>query len=1032
MKKQILYFASVALAAGLAACSNDELESATGYLLNSNELAATIEGAANTRTYIDTLSLKWTIGDEIGVFGENNKGNYKYTLVKGTGTAAGVFKTESKASFTPTTAYYPWSEAVSDIENGKYYTTLKHEVTYTKDKANEVKMPMVGTISGQDITFSNLTALFKITVVNMPKYDGTNDTYSAALINNDTNGKIAGSSVVNVSEKTLTVSSGSSLSKNYIVLKNSSSAESLSATKFTQGDTYDFYFIVPAGEYPDGLSFALGGASADYSKVEGETGANYKIEYTKTKNVKVNTIYKKILRFDAEGKLQDDGDVADYNEDLAAGNKTLNADLSETKGTLFIPTTESTSADSITINLTVGNGTSYPVSIVATDPNKETPKVHLNLTSAVNAGVLTLDLPKSSVTLAPATASSEATAKGAKTKAKTYDVTLAVVNSTTADDVLRIAKGVMVTSLVVDKGNVYVETDAAATVTAKTTTDNPPHYVFNQTGTDENGIAYATDATYKMMFPSNGAIIPVTDDTTLKQPITIGTGKTVTLNLSAALTASAADAHAIIVDGGTLNITGTEAGSLNAAASASVSTILIKSGTVNLENATIANAAGVAVELTGASAKFELKSGAVESTVSSSPVAIKAESGSSVTINNAESTITGGVTVNASSANVTAKSIGALVVSGTGANVTVDAPTVGGVTVSGGKAVVKATTLGETVAVSAGEAEITADNETASTTNFSVTATGKLTLKDGKISGTVTVEGTDAKNVGTFIVENGTISATTSKAAIITGNDHSVIEIQGGTIENATGSDATDVALALKSTSGIAKATISGESTKISSKKSAIVLTGASGGDATKTPALTVNGGTITSSDASSVVITDATGPADITINGGTIKNVTVSANKETLQGIGIKQTEAGSLAITGGTVQAATAVSLANGTLTVSGTNEVNILGTTAAVTASAGSVTLTNPNATYSVNSATATLYSFQGSGALTALSIENGNFNGNIIANAANIHFISGGTFTNCDGLRSSDNQIKYLKEGRKLQWNESAGYYTVVVE
>jgi hypothetical protein len=152
----------------------------------------------------------------------------------------------------------------------------------------------------------------------------------------------------------------------------------------------------------------------------------------------------------------------------------------------------------------------------------------------------------------------------------------------------------------------------------------------------------------------------------------------------------------------------------------------------------------------------------------------------------------------------------------------------------------------------------------------------------------------------------------------------------------------------------------------------------------------------------------------------------------ETVQGTGISKTVAGSLAITGGTVQAATAVSVTAGTLTVSGTNEVKILGTSKAITASAGSVTLTNPNATYSVNSATATLYSFEGSAALTALSIEDGNFNGNITANAANIHFISGGTFTNCDGLRDATNQINYLQQGRKLQWNESAGYYTVVVE
>jgi hypothetical protein len=650
-----------------------------------------------------------------------------------------------------------------------------------------------------------------------------------------------------------------------------------------------------------------------------------------------------------------------------------------------------------------------------------------------DSGVLNINLPESSVTLSAPAA----------TKAVSYAVTLAKVTSTTAADVLRIAEGVNVTELTVTEGNVYVEAKAAATVKAANKTRDTPIYVFN-TKTDEegdddgaeNGVQNLCDATYKMMFPQDGDVIPVAKETILKQTITIGKDKNVTLNLSAALYASAATANAIKVEnGGNLIITGTADGSLNSdktAGSATKATILVEEGgQVSLANATIANAGGVAVELAGANAKFELTSGAVSSSAET-PVAIDAKSGSSVIINNAASTITGSVSITASTASITAKEIGALTVAGTGTGeVNVKATTVAGATVTDGTVKIAATTLGETVNVKGGDVEITADATTASETSLKVEG-GKLTLKGGKITGKADVSGTSATKVGTFVVEDGTISYGTTGAATITGTDHSVIEIKGGTIENTIGSAATDVALSLASTNGIAKATISGESTKISSKKGAIVLTGVTSGDATKTPALTVNGGTITSSDASSAVITDATGPADITINGGTIKNVTVSADMETVQGTGISKTVAGSLAITGGTVQAATAVSVTAGTLTVSGTNEVKILGTSKAITASAGSVTLTNPNATYSVNSATATLYSFEGSAALTALSIEDGNFNGNITANAANIHFISGGTFTNCDGLRDATNQINYLQQGRKLQWNESAGYYTVVVE
>jgi hypothetical protein len=1028
MKKQIFYLASVAMVAGLAACSNDELENSFGYDLKSNELAASIQDAVSTRTNIDGKDLKWTKGDALSVYDENGSGNYKFVLKDGADGTKGLFAYSGNLDFTPTTAFYPYSTKNSNVKNGKIYLTLdgapKNEIVYDADDPTEVKMPMVGTIEGQNIAFTNLTALVKINVVNMPT-----DVSRVALFSED-GYDIAGAAIAYISNKTLSIASSKNNS-DHIIIKNGETESDFTSDDDAQGKEYDFYFIVPAGDYPTGLGVYFGDENSE------DDGYGEAI-YTACKEMQANHIYKKTLRFDTEGKLIEDSDVEEWNNELAGGEKTLTADLSDKKGTLFIPTAASTSTDPITLNLTIDGAGTNEVNIAATDPTKPTPQVNIVLTAtgdSKESGVLNINLPKSSVTLSAPAA----------TKAVSYAVTLAKVTSTTAADVLRIAEGVKVTELTVTEGNVYVEAKAAATVKAADTSRTNPIYVFN-TKTDEegdedsatNGVQNLCDATYKMMFPQDGDVIPVAKETILKQTITIGKDKNVTLNLSAALYASAATTNAIKVEnGGNLIITGTAEGSLNSdktAGSATKATILVEEGgQVSLANATIANAGGVAVELTGANAKFELKSGAVSSSKESTPVAIVAESGSSVIINNAASTITGGVSITASTASITAKEIGALTVAGTGTGeVNVKATTVAGATVTDGTVKIAATTLGETVNVKGGDVEITADATTASETSLKVEG-GKLTLKGGKISGKAEVAGTDATNVGTFVVEDGTISYGTTAAATITGTDHSVIEIKGGTIENTTGTADTDVALALKSTSGIAKATISGESTKISSKKGAIVLTGASDGDATKTPALTVNGGTITSSGASSAVITDGTGPADITINGGTIKNVKVEEQKETVQGTGISKTVAGSLAITGGTVQAATAVSTAAGTLTVSGTNEVKILGTSKAITAASGSVTLTNPNATYSVDSAVATKYSFQATAALDPLSIENGNFNGNItVAQNTNIHFISGGTFTNCDGLRDATNQINYLKQGRKLQWNETEGYYTVVVE
>jgi hypothetical protein len=1029
MKKQIFYLASVAMVAGLAACSNDELENSLGYSLKSNELAASIQDAVSTRTNIEGKDLKWTKDDAISVFDENGSGNYQFTLSQGKDETTGVFQYAGTASFTPTTAFYPYSDKLSNVKNGKIYWTLEKAITYDKDNPKEVKMPMVGSIEDQNIAFTNLTALVKINVVNFPAKNGaataTATDYSRATLISEDGFKIAGPSVISVSDKTLAVTSSSSQASDQIVITNKPNN---TEAKYTAGNEYDFYFIVPAGDYPSGLSFGLGTSSAS-------SASDYRIIYTAYKEMQANHIYKKTLRFDDNGALIEDSDLEEWNNELAAGGKTLTADLSDKKGTLFIPTAASTSAGPITLNLTIDGTGSNEVNIAATDPTQPTPQVNIVLTATGETntnGVLNINLPKSSVTLSAPAAESEADTR----TETTYAVTLATVNATTSADVLRIAEGVKVTTLSIAAGNVYIDKDAAAT-TISTTQTSVTHYVFNATGTSGNGIKYATDAVYGMMFPKDGSRIEVSKETELEGTVTIDNGKTVTLNLTGPLYVPAGGAEAIIVKGGsTLNITGTTAGSLNSIktlGNSTNATILVEgSSKVTLENATIANAGGVAVQVKDANSQFSTTTGTITGKANSD--AIQVSDGGEVIINKSDAAITGDVTVDDAKATLTVASLGKLTVKGDGTNLTtVTATTVGGVDVQGGKAVVKATTLGETVAVSAGEAEITADNTTPSTTNLNVTATGKLTLKGGKISGKAEVAGTDATHVGTFVVEDGTISYGTTGAATITGTDHSVIEIKGGTIENTTGTAATDVALSLASTNGIAKATISGENTKLSSNVAAIVVTGVSSNtDAAKTPVLVVKNGTIVSSNSSNGAIEDATGPASISIEGGTIKNVTVSADKESVQGTGIKQTQAGSLAITGGTVQAETAVYVTAGNLTVTGTKEVNILATSKAITAAGNTVTLSNENATYSVNSDTATKYSFEGSAAITTLSIEAGSFNGNIKAADGNTHFISGGTFTNCDGLRTSENQIKYLQQGRKLQWNEEKGYYTVVVE
>jgi hypothetical protein len=590
-----------------------------------------------------------------------------------------------------------------------------------------------------------------------------------------------------------------------------------------------------------------------------------------------------------------------------------------------------------------------------------------------------------------------------------------------------------------------------------------------------------TDATYKMMFPVDGDIIPITTKTTLKQKITISNRKTVTLNLTAALYASAANTNAIVVENGsTLNITGSADGSLNSvedSGDADAATILVEEGgKVTLENASIINAGGVAVELNGANAQFELKSGAVTSSKSASPVAIEAKGGSSVTINNAESIITGGVTVNASSANINAKQIGALSILGEGASATVDVPTIGGVSVAAGTAQITAKALGTTVAVSGGKAEITADKETASTTNFAVSGSGKLTLKEGKIAGNVTVEGASATKQGTFVQEAGEITYSTTGSAAVAVTSFGVVDIQGGSIVNATStaSNTTDFALSLNGTSGKVAATISGSSQLISGA-SVISLTGASTNDVTLgisgTPTLITKASS--NSGVVAIKVAASCDKAVVNLANGTLSDYKASAEATATTFESAIDLASGTLNITGaatlkgskngissaaGTVNVSGAASIEGakaavditgaGTLSVTGAATLkgaNVIQATDA-SGNGATITLDAAEATYTVadgttgytNGATTVtdgfvLYNYATSLASNAakmnkIEIKSGKFTGDVVC--VKEHFISGGTFSKSYYLK--EKQSSYLSEGYRLSYDEDQKFWEIVVE
>jgi hypothetical protein len=161
----------------------------------------------------------------------------------------------------------------------------------------------------------------------------------------------------------------------------------------------------------------------------------------------------------------------------------------------------------------------------------------------------------------------------------------------------------------------------------------------------------------------------------------------------------------------------------------------------------------------------------------------------------------------------------------------------------------------------------------------------------------------------------------------------------------------------------------------------------------------------------------------------------------ETAQGTAIAQSQAdGSLTITGGTILAATAIDITNGSLAVTGTGTVDIQGTTTVISATSTSnkanINLENANATYTAgDKVTGTagsgyvLYNTDNTAVIGTLSISKGNFVGDVKSDKGE-EFISGGTFSKCSNLY--DNQKTYLKEGRILSYDEPNERWTVVIE
>jgi hypothetical protein len=1058
MKKHFIYLASAALATGLAACSSDELEGSFSSANGDYEFIATLqqpEELPETRVEFDgTSSFSWELNDIIGVFNTNDNKAYKYGFADEAARKSGGFKklqanrSDKETETYPDTkisaeyAFYPYALMVpteSDkkpsrtiISQGEFYIDLPGIDTSenaSSDDSNELleytgaslKTPMAGKLSGNGISFTNLTAIWKLTVNHIPSE------YTVAVFESvDPKAPIAGKAKVDVQAQTLTMLNSETLnaiaydfsekSKPAAVIED----EEGSKTESAEATTYSsktFYFIVPAGDYPKGFNFYLKKATATVGK-EGETDETTSDDITILNEYKIpvkqNYLYRGSYTISGDGTGLQSTEIKRVNKSLAAGAKAESIDLSQvtetSKAIIYLP---KNNAESVTITLkNVGsnNFASGTISIVedpAGDASKSVAKtvtLITDATEATNVPTLDIDLP-TSTNVVLATPSDKETGF--------FSTVTANIN---ASKNVNVNSGVTVSTLSITGGDIFAANGALLSSATISGTDNEnPNYLYyedssNIPSNDGTNIVSAPKYIYDIKTQGTGTVNVTEDFTKLQKAITVEGASDLIINLQG---------HTLSSTAGVLDLTNskvtiidqdasgksTEKGQLiSTSSTATEYAITLTGSTLKLTDGTITSSQN-GVKATGSTSKFEMTGGAIVSGNSKDAVSIYDEATTALTGGELK---TGNVRVSAAGASTIGISVNNWIWAQNGSKK---------LTIKKNAESDKDITL-TTVITDGSEVEINAETISGA---LEVKNSGKVTLNEGTVTGKVTL------NNGTLIAAAGTKISGVADNAAIAATAKSTVSITGATIAPVDGQSAL--------TLDDSEATIAGEANLSST---VATITAANGST------LKVNGGKVASTSAK--VPTISTDGSSVAIAGGEISSTAVSTIKDagdtasTIEISGGKVvseektplyiTKGSSVTVTDGNIDGLTyAVYLTNGTLTVSGEGAPSFSGNKTIYAVGTVEVSLDAKGATYVSNNNTYTVYNTndKGTAASAIKSISGGHFTGDIISDNS-AYFITGGYFRRCANLE--EKQSLYLDTFYKLGEKDTDDFWNVL--
>ncbi|MBR4977603.1 MAG: leucine-rich repeat protein [Bacteroidales bacterium] len=220
-------------------------------LVEKNDMSVTIqarmETEGDTKTVLSELTggkyyPLWSAGDEISVFADADKYPSRFTLVSGEGTTVSDFSGDRAGQ--EYTAIYP--HGITEVrENAEISLMLPLTQEYEADSFGPGAFPMIatGTVSS-GLKFMNLCAVMRISMT------GTAAIKTITLTANADDTYLSGPATVNAAygdEPQLVMSSGAS----------SSVTLNVKGVELSEIFPSDFYIVIPAQTYKDGLTLTI-------------------------------------------------------------------------------------------------------------------------------------------------------------------------------------------------------------------------------------------------------------------------------------------------------------------------------------------------------------------------------------------------------------------------------------------------------------------------------------------------------------------------------------------------------------------------------------------------------------------------------------------------------------------------------------------------------------------------------------------------------------------------------------------------------